>query len=105
MFGDMTENMGVKWREEERGWQLMEGTSQSFEYVHPFCIYKFWTQFAPCISNAINLSDLSISMFLTDVLMSGYVAQTYEDNGEYNWGVVDGGCYQVHVWGVGLHEV
>ena len=83
----------------------MEGTSQSFEYVHPLCMYKLWTQFAPCISNAINLSDLSISMFLTDVLMSRYVAQTYEDNGEYNWGVVDGGCYQVHVWGVGLHEV
>ena len=79
----------------------MEDTSQSFEYIHPFGLNSYHAY----PMQSICQSDFDILIFLTDVLMSRYVAQTYEDNGGYNGGVVDGGCYQVYIWGVGLHEV
>ena len=56
------------------------------------------------------LSIVSIVGMVTFMWFSSFYPpekqyDAYEDNGEYNGGVVDAGCYQVHVWGVGLHEV
>ena len=108
MFGDMTENMGVKWREEGGGWQLMDDTSQIFEYVQG--TRSAYLNFETNLHHVLYIQcklfvRLNILIFLTDVLVSRYVAQTYEDNGGYNGGVVDHGGYQVYIWGVGLHEV